>query len=204
MSEMQTATRRGRSYRGTLSAERASQRRAQLIEAGRARFGAAGYAAVTVRSVCVEAGLTERYFYESFENREQLLAAVYLDAVAQLNAAVLEAIDGPGSLEEQARAGLNAYFGFMKAHRLAARVILFEVLGVSASIDALYREVMMQFAQLLRSKLELPHAALMTGGLVGAAVMIATQWVLGGYTQPQRAVVDACARILLAVAKETA
>ena len=167
-------------------------------------FGGEGYASVTVRAVCVEAGLTERYFYESFENREALLAAVYLDSVAQLNAAVLEAIEEPGTIEEQARAGLGAYFGFMKAHRPAARVILFEVLGVSASIDAIYREVMMQFAQLLRSKLELPNAALITSGLVGAAVMIATQWVLGGYAQPQRAVVDACSRIFHAVAKEQA
>jgi AcrR family transcriptional regulator len=197
---VQTATKKDRSYRGSLGAERVSQRRAQLIEAGRARFGAEGYASVSVRAVCVEAGLTERYFYESFANREELLAAVYLDSVGQLNERVLAAIEAPGTLEEQARAGLNAYFGFMKANRPHARVILFEVLGVSAAIDAIYREVMNQFALLLRTKLELPNAPLVASGLVGAAVMIATQWVLGGFSQPQRAVVEACARIFLAVA----
>jgi AcrR family transcriptional regulator len=194
--------RKDRSYRGSLGAERASQRRVQLVAAGRARFGANGYAAVSVRSVCVEAGLTERYFYESFENKEELLAAVYLDCVAQLNAQVQAAIDAPGTIEQQARAGLAAYFGFMKSHPIAARVILFEVLGVSAAIDAIYREVMAQFALLLQKKLRLSKGTLVASGLVGAAVQIATQWVLAGFTQPQRAVTDACARIFLAVAGE--
>lgn len=195
-------TRAERTYRGSGSAERAEQRRLQLIAAGRALFGGEGYAAVSVRAVCVEAGLTERYFYESFANKESLLAAVYLDAVAELNARLQPAIELPGGVEAQARAALTAYFGFMKEQPAAARIVLFEVLGVSAEIDGIYREVIAQFAALLRKHLGLKDATLMSGGLVGAAVQIATGWVLGGFAQPQRAVVDSCARIFLAVARE--
>ena len=194
-------TKKDRIYRGSPGAERASQRRAQLVAAGMKRFGSAGYQEVSVRAVCVEAGLTERYFYESFENREELLGAVYLTAIASLDAAVQAAIVEGASVEARTRAGLNAYFGFMKRHPAVARVILFEVLGVNGAIDGMYREVMSQFARLLSERLELGKARLLASGLVGAAVHIAMQWVLGGYQQRQRTVVDSCVRIFLAVAE---
>ena len=124
------------------------------------------------------------------------------DAVGALNVRLQPPIEVPGGLEAKAHAALTAYFGFMKEQPAAARIVLFEVLGVSAEIDGIYREVIAQFAALLRKHLGLKDATLMSGGLVGAAVQIATQWVLGGFAQPQRAVVDSCARIFLAVARE--
>ena len=190
-----------RMYKGSPLTERAELRRTQLIAAGRRLFGSEGYAAVSVRAVCVEAGLTERYFYETFANKEALLAAVYLHAVGELNDRLQPSLASAGPVAARTREGLNAYFGFMKEKPDAARIVLFEVLGVSAEIDGLYREVIAQFAGQLRKQLGLKDATLMSGGLVGAAVQIATQWVLGGFVQPQRAVVDSCARILLAVAK---
>lgn len=36
-----------------------------------------GWAAVTMRGVCARAGLTDRYFYESFTDRDALLAAIW-------------------------------------------------------------------------------------------------------------------------------
>lgn len=36
-----------------------------------------GWAAVTMRGVCARAGLTDRYFYESFADRDALLATVW-------------------------------------------------------------------------------------------------------------------------------
>lgn len=189
-----------RMYKGSPLTERTELRRTQLIAAGRKLFGSEGYAGVSVRAVCVEAGLTERYFYESFANKESLLAAVYLHAVAELNERLQPSLSSEGPVGARTREGLNAYFGFMKENPEAARIVLFEVLGVSAEIDGLYREVIAQFAAQLRKQLGLKDATLMSGGLVGAAVQIATQWVLGGFAQPQRAVVDSCARILLAVA----
>jgi AcrR family transcriptional regulator len=190
-----------RVYRGSLGAERVSQRREQLVAAGLERFGTDGYEEVSVRAVCAEAGLTERYFYESFANKEELLGAVYLFAISQLNEKVQAAIIEEGPIEPRTRAPLTAYFTFMKQHPAAARVILFEVLGVSGEIDGLYREVMAQFSAEIGQRLQLGPAALVSSGLVGAAVHIAMQWVLGGSQQPTRSVVDACVRIFVAVAK---
>ena len=190
-----------RLYRGSRGPERTSQRRVQLIEAGARLFGAAGYGPVSVRSVCLAAGLTERYFYESFKNREELLGAVYLDCVFRLQQQVGAATIGDGKRAARVRAGLDAWFGFIKREPHAARVVLFEVLGVSPAIDALYREAMAQFAQVMREQLGLGKDDLIASGLVGAGVHIAMQWVLSGYRQPQKAVVDSCVRIFLAVAE---
>lgn len=47
-----------------------------------------GWAAVTMRGVCARAGLNDRYFYESFEDRDALLAAIW-DGVRDETAAAI-------------------------------------------------------------------------------------------------------------------
>jgi AcrR family transcriptional regulator len=72
-----TARPAGRRYGGRGAEERQRERRSRLVAAGLEVFGTTGYAAASVRQICREAGLTERYFYESFQGREELLRAVY-------------------------------------------------------------------------------------------------------------------------------
>src|ERR1039458_3042622 len=55
-----------RLYRGISPAERRAQRRERLFDAGVEQFGNQGYAQSSIRSVCAEASLNSRYFYESF------------------------------------------------------------------------------------------------------------------------------------------
>lgn len=70
-----------RPWRGQAPEERLAERRAKLLEAGLEVMGTEGAAAVSMRGICRVAELTERYFYESFRNREEFLVAV-LDMVA--------------------------------------------------------------------------------------------------------------------------
>ena len=65
-----------RPYGGLAMEERVAARRARFIEAGVELFGTQGFRGATVRGVCAAAGLTDRYFYESFPTLEALLAAV--------------------------------------------------------------------------------------------------------------------------------
>ena len=74
----QIAKAAGRRYRGVSNETRMAERRLKLIEAGIKVFGSSGYHASTVKGLCQEAGLTERYFYESFSNAEALFTACYL------------------------------------------------------------------------------------------------------------------------------
>src|SRR5215212_10332014 len=89
-----------RRWRGRSASERTAERRERLIEAALEVFGSRGYSASTVRDVCREAGLTERYFYESFPNREALLGALADRIVDDSLEAVAAALADPGGDRE--------------------------------------------------------------------------------------------------------
>ena len=55
-----------RQFKGMSLTERKQARREKLIEAGIEAYGTHGFFSVTVKDICNEAKLTERYFYESF------------------------------------------------------------------------------------------------------------------------------------------
>lgn len=188
------ATRR---YRGASAEQRQHERREKLLEAGLRVFGEVGYHAATVRGICQEAGLTERYFYESFANSEDLLCAVYAQVIATQRERMLTAINS--ALPDQAamiRAGLTAFLAFAKESPASARVQFLEVLGVSPRVDQLYRRAIETFAQLLRGLSESsrpvsPRADMdtLSVGLVGAMVGIGSRWMLTGFVQPLEEVV---------------
>lgn len=77
---------------GIASADRVASRRARLIEACTELMGVAGVAGISMRSVCREAALTERYFYESFTNIDQLMITVLEIVVLDARGALLSAL----------------------------------------------------------------------------------------------------------------
>src|SRR5690349_9939893 len=68
--------RRGR-WSGVPLADRQALRRSELIAAGTALLGGPEGPSLTVRAVCRATALTERYFYESFSDRDEFVRAVY-------------------------------------------------------------------------------------------------------------------------------
>ena len=84
-----------RAYGGVSEEQRRAARRLRLLEAGLEIIGTQGYAAATLRAVCARAELTERYFYESFANREALLVGVHRWVVDQLRACLLYTSPSP-------------------------------------------------------------------------------------------------------------
>lgn len=207
---MKKATRRRspeRRYRGESLAERRAARRGQLIRAGIDTFGTRGYHAVTVREVCAAAGLTERYFYESFKDREQLFSAAYeqLNAIVQQRLADAFARSG-GDPARLAHAGLRAYFELVQEDPKGARIMLIEVFGVSPDMDRLSRQTAIGFVERVRAILA-PRmrggldAELIANGLVGGVIFSAMRWVLSGYAQPLDKVVDNAAAVFTALLK---
>jgi AcrR family transcriptional regulator len=95
-----------RPYRGIDAAERVTQRRRRLLDAGLDLLGGEDTEAeLTVRAVCREAGLTARYFYESFGDKDEFVAAVYDWVVADI-AATMQAAVVAAPPKEQGRAGI--------------------------------------------------------------------------------------------------
>ena len=185
----------GRRYRGVSEEVRRTERRQRFIAAGLTTFGTRGYHNSTVRSICAEAGLTERYFYESFENSEDLLCVVYEHVTQRVRERVLASLlDVPGDPVEVSRAGLEAFLGAMRDDPRMARILFVEVLGVSERVDNLYRLSTEQFIQLLirlsqplLNPDDLPEplqADVIATGLIGSIVMSVSRWALLGFQEP--------------------
>lgn len=113
-----------RDYGGISAADRRADRRHRLLASGRQIWGEAGIGKVTVRGVCSAAGLTPRYFYEQFPNRDALLFAVSDDVRDQLLEGLVAAgIGDPGTLGDKLRSALTAFLEIIAAdphiHRIA-------------------------------------------------------------------------------------
>jgi AcrR family transcriptional regulator len=81
-----------RPYRGVSAEERRAERRARLKAACLDLIGEAGVVSVTAEAVSDRAGLTKRYFYESFTDRDGLLYEVMDDFFVQVRAEMLDAL----------------------------------------------------------------------------------------------------------------
>ena len=81
-----------RQFKGLSLSERKEARREKLIEAGIATYGTQGFFSVTVKDVCNEAKLTERYFYESFKKSEELFQTVFLKMIGKMQTCLTQAV----------------------------------------------------------------------------------------------------------------
>jgi AcrR family transcriptional regulator len=175
----------GRTYGGETAAERQLRRREQFLDAGLDLFGTEGFRNATVRGVIKRTGLAERYFYESFSTLDELLIAVYERIVQRIIGATLEALESVGpDPRAQARAGLAAFVQAVTADPRAARVQLFEVVGVSDVLEGRRREIRQAFAGIITERM--PAAAIpgldrrvLAMALVGAVHELLTDHVLG-------------------------
>jgi AcrR family transcriptional regulator len=178
-------------YRGQSSDERVAERRQRLIETGIALYGSAGFRATSVKAICQAAGLTERYFYESFANGEALLCATCTVIMDGLRQQALEAMGKVGdSISERSLAAAQSYFTALQKYPSAGRVILFEMEGVCAEVDAHYANELAKSTQLcvdwfLSSARKKRGAAIkaevLAQGVIGALYQIAKNWMRSGF-----------------------
>ncbi|WP_454735727.1 TetR/AcrR family transcriptional regulator [Cupriavidus necator] len=203
MAAMTTELSPARRYRGAEAEERRAQRRSQLIAAAVQVYGERGYQNATVKAVCEAAGLTERYFYESFANSEALLLASYETVTRKLLHTLGRAGEEiGGSGEQRALAMLRAYFGALQCEPRAARVFLVEIRGVSKLVDEALAISLSEFGALLARTL-LPGGRdgreldpMLIAGVAGGIVHVALYWIRNGYSPD----VDTVARTALQLA----
>ncbi|GAB2968322.1 TetR/AcrR family transcriptional regulator [Nocardioides montaniterrae] len=113
-------------YRGVAAEDRAAERRERLLEATLEVWADPGRR-TTMTAVCAEAGLTERYFYESFSGLDEALRAV-LDAVAEeIETTTQAASDAAGDDPvERTRATMATFVALLEADRRKGRVTIIE------------------------------------------------------------------------------
>ncbi|WP_280469465.1 TetR/AcrR family transcriptional regulator [Nocardia farcinica] len=115
-------------WRGQTLDDRSADRREQLLAVGTQLLGTAGAAAVTMRAVARQAALSPRYFYESFETREDLLRTVYDRVEAGLLARVEDVVPS-GDLRADVREVVDRCARYFEEDPRRARILLREPLG---------------------------------------------------------------------------
>ncbi|MGH8492257.1 MAG: TetR/AcrR family transcriptional regulator [Moraxellaceae bacterium] len=205
------ATSTSRNYGGEGLEQRKLRRRAQFIEAGKALFGSVGYRKTTMRLLCKEAELTDRYFYESFETTEDLLVAVYEQLIGELLAELLKAIselEPERDVDRLIGQGLDAFFRFAQ-DPVASRIVWLEILGISPRVDALYNGTLRRFADILLglTRTAIPSwdisddvAGAVAMGMIGAVSELAKDWLMAGYAQPRPVLVEGASMIFRGMA----
>ena len=198
----------GRPYAGESPGERTFRRRQQFLEAGLALFGSIGYRATTVRVLCKQAKLTDRYFYESFTSTEDLLVEVYRNCMDELQRKVLQAIatERPSAdLKALINDGLDAFFSGVEDAR-AARVIWLEILGISPRVDQIYNAGINGFANLFlglarnlypRWNISDEEGQIIALAVIGAVSQSAMGWLLSDYKASRQVMVSATSRVFL-------
>lgn len=200
----------GRAYAGESLAERRARRRLSFLDAGLQVFGSTGYRTATVRQLCRQAELTDRYFYESFESTEDLLVAVYERAFDQFNQVLLKTLGSPEALRDPLAAvdlALEALFEMASDPRVG-RVCWLEVLGVSARVDRVYTQTIERFAGVVIGFAKLhvntddfseAEARMLGLAMIGAVSQPVTHWLLGGYREDRATLVAATSRVFRGV-----
>lgn len=112
-----------RTYGGRTGDERKTRRREALQEAALDLVADAGWDGVTVRAVCARARLNDRYFYESFPDRDALLLATRDGIAAEALHTLRHAIAGTRP-DERVRAVVEAVIDFFTADPRRGRLML--------------------------------------------------------------------------------
>ncbi|MCV7215952.1 TetR/AcrR family transcriptional regulator [Mycobacterium crocinum] len=189
---MTSGQRRGR-WSGVPLPDRQALRRDELIAAGVTLLGSPGGPAVTVRAVCRHAGLTERYFYESFPDRDEFVRAVY-DDVCNRAMSALRSAGTPREAVEQ-------FVALMVDDPVRGRVLLLAP-QVEAVLIHSGAEWMPSFIELLQSKLTAISdpvlQKMMATGLIGALTALFTAYLDGRLAASREQFIDYCVDLLLA------
>jgi len=187
-----------RSYRGQSQEQRRAERRKRLVAAAIEVYGERGYHQATVKAVCEAAGLTERYFYESFANSEALLIDCYNTVAYGVLGEIVRAGEaGGGEPRERGRAMLRAYLSALQSEPRSARVFLAEIRGVSREVDRAFDASLRAIGREV-ARVVAPDAIdddLLQVGAVGGVIHIVLRWIEDGYQPPIDTAVDTALRL---------
>lgn len=191
------STQQGRKYRNRTQDQRKATRRSQFIESAIVVFAKSGYKSAKVTEICREAALTERYFYESFRNKEELMLECYSHATTHLYNKLLEVLKVEESEQvspvELVEEGISCYFHWCNDRPNYAKLILHEILGINPNVDDIYMRRTAEFAQLI---MQMAHRAVpgfnadesdeevLGISLAGMVVQSAAYWILHNRSIP--------------------
>ncbi len=175
-----------RRYGGVPLAERQAERRDRLVRAAVTVSARTGREGASVAAICAEAGLTARYFYESFPNRDALFLAAFSRVQDELFARITAQATGRNPV----LAALTAFFTVLAEYPGPARVFLVELDETEAEMKALGRAAAARFGALFAPEAE--PGSLAQAGAAGAIIQIARRWIQEGFAPAPATVTAIC------------
>ena len=172
-----------RRYSGQSFEDRQAERREKLIVAAVMVAGRVGLEGASVAAICAEAGLTARYFYESFPTRE----AIFVEAYRKVQDELLSRIGGGKGQASDSRRALTGFFEAIRERKDLARVFLIDLDDANGAMRMASFEGANKLSKAFGLKATHP---LMQAGIVGGLVDIAKRWIESDFAEPVEKVVD--------------
>lgn len=196
-----------RPWRGVSPEQRVAERRERLLAAALEVFTSRGYAAARVSDVCAQAGLTQRYFYESFADKETALVVLAQEIVADFVTAAGPWLEGAAggsddAIDELARAVVRS----LTDDPRRARILFVEVVGVSPALEDIRRTVIAGLVEVTRTAVAGAYGdwarasleiELIARSLVGAAQELLIAYIRGELPITQDELAEHVGRVLL-------
>jgi AcrR family transcriptional regulator len=187
-----------RTWKGEAPETRVDARRTRLIEAALDLLGSDQPGQFTMRAACREAGLSQRYFYETFTDRDELAAATYERCYDTLRTATVSAVKGVDGTHERAHAAFAAAASVDESDLRIGRV-MFREAQTDPTVRALAAKALPEFIDMMlmsepnEANMAARERTWMLNYLAGGLFRLFDEWIAAGV--PDRdAFVDFCTK----------
>ncbi|OZC84036.1 hypothetical protein CH254_24500 [Rhodococcus sp. 06-412-2C] len=192
-----------RPYRGVAADERRRERREKLLEACLDAVAESGVSTVTVDDICARAGLSKRYFYESFGDRDAILVSALDDVIDTVGTALNELEQDYGSAEDRVAQTAAALVRALTADPRAS--LLYTAASANPALDARRRQMVDRFTPLLmRQVLDAdpadPRAEAATVLMIAGTTELLDRWLRDTLTFTEAEFVDTLTALGVALA----
>ncbi len=194
-----------RTYAGRSAQERRDTRRRALLDAGLELIGTQGWTQTSVRGVYQLAGVSPRFFYESFADLDALAVAVYDEIVSEATADMVAAVSSAGAdRHAQAEAAMRAVVDALTEDPRRARVVFVEALG-SEALARRRRRTLRELSGLIEALGEASYVVLppdpltkVTSALLaGGIVELLVAWIDGSIEVSEEQLVSDAAALVV-------
>jgi AcrR family transcriptional regulator len=171
------------------------ERRAQLLDVGRAVFAERGFEAASVEEIAARANITKPVVYEHFSGKEGLYAVIVDREVQSLLGRITQSLEGshPRALLEQAAV---AFLGYIEAEPEGFRILVRDspVASATGTLASVIGDIAMQVEYILRNQFsergfDTKLSPLYSQALVGMVALVGQWWLDAG--RPKKEIVAA-------------
>jgi AcrR family transcriptional regulator len=188
-----------RRYAGATAQERKLQRRERLLDAAYEVFGRQGYKETTMRLICAQARMTDRYFYEHFESLDDIFLQVRQRLTVELVEVIMNVVIRPEPDPVlKIRSALTAFFEYLKSDPRRARILMLDAMSFGLTSTEVAKTRLNWYASLIEGRVKARYAnlpphldfKLVASGFLGQVTYIASVWTLQKFDTPIEHLVD--------------